>query len=100
MPFEKACFLYKEEYKRFGLSKLLENTYGEKMNPLPAHLMLAELPFSAYISMNYDVLLELALKGCSKNFLRIVSDTDITKTNLSDIPVIYLTGVLRIRTRA
>lgn len=94
MPFEKACFLFRKKYKKKRLSEFLLDAYDKKINPLPAHLLLAELPFSAYISMNYDKLLEVALKGSDKNFLRITSDKDVTKLSSSDIPLIYPHGCI------
>lgn len=94
MSFEQACFLYKNRYKKHGLISLLKETYNKNINPLPTHLLLAELPFSAYISMNYDTLLELSLKGSSKKIHRIVSDKDITRLHHSDVPLIYPHGCI------
>lgn len=95
MPFEKAFFLIKKNEGRQGLVRRLEKYINKKnIKPLPAHDLLASMPFSAYLTTNFDVLSERAFETANKCYTTIVNDTDVTKWQGNQIPLIKLHGCI------
>ena len=79
MAFDEACFLLKHHDGRSDLeSFLVENIDRPSIQPLPADIILANLPFSAYITTNYDTLLEKALIQEKKRPHVVITDTDVS----------------------
>ncbi|MEM7358491.1 MAG: SIR2 family protein [Pseudomonadota bacterium] len=58
----------------------------------PCHGLLSWLPFSQYISANYDELIELSLSNQSRRPYVIVEDSDLAKANRRDTRVIKYHG--------
>lgn len=93
MNFPDACFLYKKKEGRSELeSFILSHLDRPTMNPLPAHVLLANLPFSAFITTNFDLLLEKALINEKKKPLSIINDEDVCKLRPYLIPLIKMHG--------
>lgn len=92
-PFEEACFLYRQSSGRPALEQFLtDETDRPGLKPLPAHILLAALPFSAYITTNYDRLLERALVAGRRNPIAIIEDTDIPRLGHGATPVVKMHG--------
>jgi hypothetical protein len=62
------------------------------MTYLPAHVLLTSLPFSAYVTTNYDVLLETALEKVKRRPLAIIQDSDVSRLRPHHTPVLKLHG--------
>lgn len=93
MGFLEACFLYKQQEKRGGLEVYLANCIDRPaISPLPAHLILANIPFFAYVTTNYDRLMELALRDARKSPFAIIEDDDVCRLRPSSLPVIKIHG--------
>ena len=83
MPLEDAAFLLRKvlgdrDYRRFVEAQL----DPPDLEPLPAHRYLAMLPFTSYISMNLDVLLERALTEANQDFHTVVREANFYPINL------------------
>ncbi len=61
-----------------------------KIIPLPAHHLIAQLPFKGIITTNWDILLEDVLD--EEKYHRIVKDEDVTLLSADKIPLIKLHG--------
>ena len=93
MTFTEACFLYKKSEGRIALERYLqENIDRPAVRPLPAHVILASIPFSSYVTTNYDRLLENALLDSRRNPFPIIEDEDVSRLLPSAVPVIKLHG--------
>ena len=92
----EASFLMKNSGERVTLEKFLVDELTSVSTPLPCHEILAQLNFSAYVSMNFDELLEYELKRLGKNFCPIIHDSDITKIAPTSIPLIKPHGTISI----
>ena len=93
MTFLEACFLYKKNEGRVALERYLEKHIDRPaIRPLPAHVILANIPFSSYVTTNYDRLLETALIESRRNPFPIIEDEDVSRFLPSAIPVIKLHG--------
>lgn len=76
-----------------GLRKfILEHIQPEFKTALPAHHAIAGLPFDAIITTNWDMLMEAALDACSKPYVRVINDKDITSGNRNAVPFVKLHG--------
>lgn len=95
MPFEKAFFLIKKSEGKQGVIRRLENYINRKnINPLPAHDLLASMPFSAFLTTNFDTLLERALNIKGKKHATIIQDIDVSKWQGLQVPLIKLHGCI------
>jgi len=95
MSFLEACYLYKEKEGRVALDRYLQQCIDRPaIKPLPAHLILANIPFSAYITTNFDRLLETALQDAKKSPFPIIDDDDISRMRHSSVPVIKFHGCI------
>jgi translation initiation factor 2B subunit (eIF-2B alpha/beta/delta family) len=91
--FIEACFLFKSLGGRAELERFLtEHVDRAGLMPLPAHTLLSALPFSAYITTNYDRLLEQALREAKRNPTAIIEDSDVPRFRLGATPVIKMHG--------
>lgn len=95
LSFEQVFFLIKKHEGKQGLIKRL-NGYINKANikPLPSHEILADLPFSVFITTNFDTLMEKALDLKEREYSVIVNNYDIVKWSNNQIPLIKLHGCI------
>lgn len=93
LTFPEACFLLKHKEGRSSLEKLLcESLDRPATTPLPAHVILANLPFSAFLTTNCDQLLERALSEARRRPHSIVNDEDISLLRPKHVPVVKIHG--------
>lgn len=93
--FPQACFLLKQSEGRAMLEKfLLTEMDKPALKPLPAHTMCANLPFAAYITTNFDTLLERSLGDASRPFHVVISDDDVSRLTPGKTPLIKLHGCI------
>lgn len=59
------------------ISYLADRIDNPRYAPLPTHQLIAALPFRSIITTNWDNLLEEALRGSRKPFVKVVQDTDV-----------------------
>ena len=88
LNFSQACFLLKKRESKQSLIDFLNRNLNKDINPLPTHKLLASLPFEAYISMNFDRLLEKALTEERKRHYTILKDVDVSMLPNDHIPII------------
>ena len=95
LTFDRAFFLVRNHESRQGLEqRVLSYADRKNVRPLPAHDLLATLPFSAYLTTNFDVLLERAFETVSKDYSVLMEDYDITHLKGSQVPLIKLHGCI------
>lgn len=93
LPFHEAFFLYKMHEGRGELEKeLLEQIDRPSIKPLPAHVVLANLPFAAFYTTNYDRLVETALQDAKRRVHPIIEDDDVSRLRSDHMPVVKLHG--------
>jgi len=91
--FPEACFLLKKRESRAKLEEVLVGFLGQNVPaPLPAYEMLASLPFAAFLTTNYDVLLETALGKAQRSLHPVVEDKDVCHLRSKHVPVIKIHG--------
>lgn len=95
MNFEQAFFSIKYKEERNEVERLLQGYIKtHNMNPLPAHSILADLDFSAYLTTNFDNLLEKALDK-KKDYSVIINDKDVSRWQMKNkTPIIKLHGCI------
>jgi len=92
-PMPQACFLYKSHEGRTDLEVFLTERFDRPgLRPLPAHVVLADLPFATYVTTNWDTLLERALQEAHRKYLAIIDDTDVPRLRPAQVPVLKLHG--------
>lgn len=95
MRFDQALFMVKLKEGRNEVERILEDYIDvPTLNPLPAHQLLADMSFSAFITTNYDQLLEKALEKNKKKFYTIIEDKDICRWRSTQLPYIKLHGCI------
>lgn len=95
MTFPQAMFMIKKTEHRNEVERILEDAIDNPtLVPLPVHRHLAVLPFSAYITTNYDRFIEEALQKEGKRFIPIIEEGDVSSWRNSQIPVIKLHGCI------
>jgi translation initiation factor 2B subunit (eIF-2B alpha/beta/delta family) len=93
MLFDQACFLYKKREGRADLERFLLGELDRPgISPLPAHHLLASMPFSSFVTTNFDVLLERALRDARKDPCPIIQDTDISRMRSTHTPIVKIHG--------
>lgn len=93
MAFDEACFLYKHNNGRSDLEAfLVEHIDRPVIKPLPADVLLANLSFSAYITTNYDTLLERALVQERKKPHVVITDSDVSRIRQQNTPIMKIHG--------
>lgn len=93
MPFDEACFLFKKREGRSDLERVLTEELDKPgIPPLPAHQLLATMPFAGFVTTNYDTLLERALRDARKEPFPLIQDTDISRMRPSHTPVVKIHG--------
>lgn len=93
ITFERAFFLIKNHEGRQGLERrLLSYVNRRNIRPLPAHELLTSMPFSAYLTTNFDNLLERSLDTTNKEYSVLIQDNDITHLKGTQVPLIKLHG--------
>jgi translation initiation factor 2B subunit (eIF-2B alpha/beta/delta family) len=93
LSFDQAFFLVKEKESRSVLQQLICGYYDAAgAKPLPAHTILASLPFKSYVTTNFDLLLEKALEKQRKRYAEIIEDEDVPGWNSNTIPIIKYHG--------
>jgi translation initiation factor 2B subunit (eIF-2B alpha/beta/delta family) len=92
-PFARACFLIKHLHGLNELETFLVNELDKPtLPPLPAHLRIANLRFPAYITTNFDRLLEKALQESKVKAHPLVTDDDVARLRPTHTPVIKIHG--------
>jgi translation initiation factor 2B subunit (eIF-2B alpha/beta/delta family) len=91
--FPQACFLWKVNEGRGSLEKfLLARLDRANVKPLPSHTLLANLPFAAYFTTNFDTLLERSLRDARRPVCPIIDDTDVARARAGTVPVVKING--------
>jgi translation initiation factor 2B subunit (eIF-2B alpha/beta/delta family) len=91
--FPQACFLWKMREGRGSLEKfLLSRLDKPNIKPLPSHTLLANLPFAAYFTTNFDTLLERSLRDARRPVCPIIDDTDVARARAGTVAVVKLNG--------
>lgn len=95
MTFDQALFMIKIKEGRNEVERILEDYIDvPTLAPLPAHRLLADMSFSAFVSTNYDEMLEKALENEKKKFCTIIDDTDVCRWKGTQLPYIKLHGCI------
>lgn len=95
MSFEQALFMVKLKEGRSEIQKILEEYIDiPTLDSLPAHYLLADMSFSAFITTNYDQLLEKSLQKNRKKFYTIIEDLDVCRWKNTQLPYIKLHGCI------
>lgn len=95
LRFESACLKIKENNgEKELLSILMQEINKPSIRPLPAHNLLAKLPFSSYFSTNWDTLLETACADVNGSYPVIYSDEHVAMLKNGDVPIIKLHGCI------
>lgn len=93
MSFEQAFFMIKNREGRTEVERVLEDYVDiPTLKPLPAHELLAEMSFPAFITTNFDGLLEKALDKNRKKYYSIIEDKDVCRWRNYQVPYIKLHG--------
>lgn len=91
--FPQASFLWKQRENRRGLEQfLLTQLDRTAVKPLPAHTLLATLPFSAYFTTNFDTLMEQALREARRPICPVIQDIDVARLTPTAVPVVKING--------
>ncbi len=94
MTFTDACdTLYKYE-RRAGLEDALLRYYRipSTFEIPPAHRILSWLPFSLYITSNYDQFIERAINDENRHFQVIIENQDVIRLRRGYLPVVKYHG--------
>jgi translation initiation factor 2B subunit (eIF-2B alpha/beta/delta family) len=95
LRFENACLMIKENNgERELISAIMKEINKPSIRPLPAHNILAKLPFSSYFSTNWDTLLETACTNVNGNYPVIYEDEHVAMLKNGDIPIVKLHGCI------
>jgi translation initiation factor 2B subunit (eIF-2B alpha/beta/delta family) len=95
MTFGQACFLFKKKEGRGELEKFLaENLDKPAIAPLPAHVILANQGYAAFLTSNFDKLLERALQESRRMPHVIVTDEDVSRLRPAHVPIIKVHGCI------
>lgn len=95
MTFEQAFFLIKLKESRNEVNRILEDYINTPtLSPLPAHQLLADMSFSAFVTTNYDQLLEKSLEKNKKKYCAIIDDSDVCRWRSTQLPYIKLHGCI------
>ncbi|MFD9940359.1 SIR2 family protein [Nonomuraea sp. NPDC059023] len=76
------------------LTFLLGRVNDDRLPPTAAHLALCGLPFTAYVSTNWDHLIERALHVQRIRHRTLVTDSELPFLQSAEVPVIKLHGTL------
>lgn len=96
MSFVQACDTIADRERRSGLEDLILRNYDVPSNfeiP-PAHRILSWLPFSAYVTSNYDQFIERALERERRRHLVVIDNRDVARIKRGSIPVIKYHGCI------
>jgi translation initiation factor 2B subunit (eIF-2B alpha/beta/delta family) len=95
LRFENACKKIKNTNgERELISIIMKEVNNPIIRPLPAHTLLAKLPFSSYFSTNWDTLLETACTNVSGHYPVIYEDKHVALLKNADTPIIKLHGCI------
>lgn len=96
MTFPQAMFMVKKKESSNELIRVLTNIFNNLDNKktLPVYDLLAKMPISAFITTNYDQLLENSLKNENKEFITIIEENDVSFWKNSDLPLIKIHGCI------
>lgn len=94
MSFTEACDSILARERRAGLEEALLRQYQvqSKFEIPPAHRILSWLPFSAYMTSNYDQFIERSLERELRSFHVIVDNEDVVRLKRGQTPVIKYHG--------
>lgn len=95
MTFEQAFFMIKNREGRAELERVLQGYIDlPHILPLPSHDLLANMPFSAFMTTNFDQLMERALDKNRKKYSTIISNEDVARWKGNQIPLVKLHGCI------
>ncbi len=95
LRFEDACLMIKENSgEKELISFIMKEINKPTLRPLPAHNLLAKLPFSSYFSTNWDTLLETACTNVNGSYPVIYEDEHVAMLKNGDIPIVKLHGCI------
>lgn len=95
MTFDQALFMIKVKEGRNEVERILEEFIDvPPLTPLPAHRLLVDMSFSAFVTTNYDEMLEKALENEKKKFCTIIDDSDVCRWKGTQLPYIKLHGCI------
>lgn len=94
MKFEQAFFSVKHKEGRTEVERLLDEYINiPNIEPLPAHFYLSDLNFSAYLTTNFDVLMERAFDNREIEYAVIIEDSDVSRWQMKNkVPIVKLHG--------
>jgi translation initiation factor 2B subunit (eIF-2B alpha/beta/delta family) len=93
LSFEQAFFLIKKKEGRIELENIIRRLIDKPgTHPLPAHKLLANMPFSAFLTTNFDTLTEKALIEAKKSYTSIIDNDDVPRWGGTQLPLIKLHG--------
>jgi translation initiation factor 2B subunit (eIF-2B alpha/beta/delta family) len=94
MSFLEACDAILARERRAGLEDALLRTYQvpASFHPPPAHRILSWLPFSAYLTSNYDQFIERSLERELRQHHLIIDNTDVVRLKRGQTPIIKYHG--------
>lgn len=96
LRFENACLMIKNNNgERELISMLMTEINKPNIRPLPAHNLLAKLPFSSYFTTNWDTLLETACTNVNGSYPVIYEDEHVAMLRNGDMPIVKLHGCIR-----
>lgn len=76
------------------ISFVVESLTQQPWQPGPAHADFAGLPFHAYVTTNWDALVEGALQAANRRHQIVVTDSDVPFLTRSAVPVVKAHGEL------
>jgi translation initiation factor 2B subunit (eIF-2B alpha/beta/delta family) len=95
LSFGQAFFLLKNQEGRTELERnILDFIDKPGISPLPAHELLANMPFSVFLTTNFDSLTEKSLTKSKKSYASILDDNDVPRWRGTQLPVIKLHGCI------
>lgn len=74
------------------IAYLVDRIDNPRFLPLPAHHLVATLPFNSIVTTNWDNLLEEALRQAGKPFVKVVQDTDVAFVDNDKVLLVKLHG--------
>lgn len=94
MSFTETCDAILLNQRRHGLEDALIRTYSipPSFDIPPAHRILSWLPFSAYVTSNYDQFIERSLERESRHHHVIIENEDVTRLRRGYTPIIKYHG--------
>ncbi|MDR2974650.1 MAG: SIR2 family protein [Propionibacteriaceae bacterium] len=95
LDFAENMFLYRKKEGRAALERFLRDQVNKPyIKPMPVHSILASLGLRAFITTNYDQLLETALTDGGRHPTVVVDDSDVALVESGQTTVIKYHGCI------